>query len=370
MAKYRFILSGGGTGGHIFPALAIADELKQRYPDAQFLFVGAQDRMEMQRIPQAGYKIEGLWISGLQRKLSIDNLSFPFKVFSSLRKSRKILKEFKPDVAIGTGGYASGPLLYAASAAKIPCLIQEQNSYPGITNKILAKRVQSICVAYDRMKRFFPKEKLVFTGNPLRKNLLGELPNAKEARENLGFDPNAPTLLILGGSLGARTINQWVSSALKEWEKRGYNILWQCGKLYEEQYQNKHQAELGKQTRITAFIKEMNWAFAAADLVISRAGANTLSELAAVGKASILIPSPNVAEDHQTKNARALTEKGAAILIEESRGAEALNETVISLMQDEVKRQQLSKGISKLAKPQATEEIVNEIEKLLHGKRP
>lgn len=363
MPPIRVMLSGGGTGGHIFPAVAIADEIKARYPDAQFLFVGAKDKMEMEKVPKAGYAIEGLWISGIQRKLTLDNLSFPFKLLSSIFKSRKLLKRFKPDVVIGTGGFASGPLLWAAAQKGIPSLIQEQNSFPGITNKLLASKAQRICVAYDSMERFFPSEKLILSGNPLRKGLDRSLPSSPEAKSKFGLNPNWPSLLILGGSLGARRINEMISEQMESLQKWELNIIWQCGKLYSEALKKKH-SDLPNHIHLEAFISDMPEAYAASDIVISRAGANTLSELAVVGKAAILIPSPNVAEDHQTKNAEALSSKGAAILFKEQRSSKELSDCVENLLSHPAEAENLQNNIKALALPQAAKTIVDEIEKI------
>lgn len=365
MSNLRFIISGGGTGGHIFPAIAIADELKKRYPKAEFLFVGAEGRMEMEKVPQAGYRIEGLWISGIQRKLTLDNLSFPFKVISSLLKSRRILKKFPADFAIGTGGYASGPLLYAAAQKGIPCLIQEQNSYAGITNKILASKASSICVAYENMERFFPADKITLSGNPLRANLTSSLPSKKTALQKLGLDPERKTLLILGGSLGARRINQLIAEIITGLADQKLNIIWQCGKLYYQALSEQF-SKLPAEHQLHAFLNNMNEAFAAADLVISRAGANTLSELAALGKASILIPSPNVAEDHQTKNATYLQERGAALLFKEKGSAQELLKTLIDLLNSDAEIEKLEQNILKLALPHASATIVDEIDKIMN----
>lgn len=362
MPKYKFMLSGGGTGGHIFPAIAIADALKKRFPDAEFLFVGAKDRMEMQRVPKAGYKIEGLWISGIQRKLSASNLAFPFKLFSSLAKSRKLIRRFKPNVVIGTGGFASGPLLFAASRKGIPCVIQEQNSYPGITNKILAPRVQKICVAYDHMERFFPKEKLLKTGNPIRQNLSESTLSRDEATRQSGLSPDRKTLLILGGSLGARKINALISEHFNDILDLGINLYWQCGKLYEKALLAEFKDKQSDQFKIGAFIQDMSVAYRAADFVISRAGAGTLSELAAVQKACLLIPSPNVAEDHQTKNALALVEAGAALLHRESETG--FMDKLKTLLQDAA-AERLQQNIAKLALPNAAESIADEVQSLI-----
>ena len=351
----RFIISGGGTGGYIFPAIAIADEIKRRLPDAEILFVGAKDRMEMQKVPQAGYPIEGLWISGLQRKLSWQNLLFPLKFISSLLKSRSIIKRFKPDAVIGTGGFASGAVVKVAGQMGIPTFIQEQNSYAGITNKMLAKNAHKICVAYDAMEQFFPKEKIVKTGNPIRDGLLNIGEYRSEGLSYFHLDSQQKTLLILGGSLGARRINQLIEQQLPLFEQLGVQVLWQCGKLYYEEYK-KYNSE---QVRVLAFIDRMELAYAAADVIISRAGASSVSELCVVGKPVIFIPSPNVAEDHQTKNARAIADKQAAILLRESELNEQFANTFSKLIADEAQQEALSAHIKALAQPNATKDIVN-----------
>ena len=351
----RFIISGGGTGGHIFPAIAIADELKRRLPDAEILFVGAKDRMEMQKVPQAGYPIEGLWISGLQRKLSWQNLLFPLKFISSLLKSRSIIKRFKPDAVIGTGGFASGAVVKVAGQMGIPTFIQEQNSYAGITNKMLAKNAHKICVAYDAMEQFFPKEKIVKTGNPIRDGLLNIGEYRSEGLSYFHLDSQQKTLLVLGGSLGARRINQLIEQQLPLFEQLGVQVLWQCGKLYYEEYKKYN----SKQVRVLAFIDRMELAYAAADVIISRAGASSVSELCVVGKPVIFIPSPNVAEDHQTKNARAIADKQAAILLRESELNEQFANTFSKLIADEAQQEALSAHIKALAQPNATKDIVN-----------
>lgn len=351
----RFIISGGGTGGHIFPAIAIADELKRRLPDAKILFVGAKDRMEMQKVPQAGYPIEGLWISGLQRKLSWQNLLFPLKFISSLLKSRSIIKRFKPDAVIGTGGFASGAVVKVAGQMGIPTFIQEQNSYAGITNKMLAKNAHKICVAYDAMEQFFPKKKIVKTGNPIRDGLLNIAQYRSEGLSYFHLDSQQKTLLVLGGSLGARRINQLIEQQLPLFEQLGVQVLWQCGKLYYEEYK-KYNSE---QVRVLAFIDRMELAYAAANVIISRAGASSVSELCVVGKPVIFIPSPNVAEDHQTKNARAIADKQAAILLRESELNEQFANTFGKLIADETQQEALSAHIKALAQPNATKDIVN-----------
>lgn len=364
MKKLKFILSGGGTGGHIYPAVAIANELKQRFPDADFLFVGAQDKMEMQKVPQAGYQIEGLWISGLQRKLTLQNAMFPFKVLNSLWKSYKIIKRFNPDVVIGTGGFASGPLLQVANAKGIPTVIQEQNSYPGITNKILSKKANKICVAYEGLERFFPKDKIVFTGNPVRQDLLEATSKRNEAVTTLALDASKKTLLILGGSLGARRINQLIAKELDFILSLGVQVYWQCGKLYFDEYKHFNDKQ---NVVVTAFIDRMDLVYAAADFVISRAGASSVSELCLVGKPTLFIPSPNVAEDHQTKNAKAIVDKNGALLLKESELDEKFEPLFKSLLSDEIRQQELGKNMLALGKPNATKEIVDEIVKLIQA---
>ena len=361
-STYKFILSGGGTGGHIYPAIAIANELKLRFPGSKFLFVGAKDRMEMEKVPQAGFKIEGLWISGIQRKLTLKNLMFPFKLMSSLFKSRRIINTYKPNVVIGTGGFASGPLLQVANSKGIPTLIQEQNSYPGITNKLLSKKANSICVAYEGLERFFPKEKIVLTGNPIRKDLI-EIENKKIAGlSEFNLDKNKLTLLVLGGSLGARRVNQLIESKLEFFKTHDIQLIWQCGKLYQEEY-SKYNAN--DNVQVHTFLNTMDLAYAASDIIISRAGASSVSELCVVGKPVIFIPSPNVAEDHQTKNAQAITDKNAAILVKESQLDSDFNTAFEKLLKSEESRNILGKNIKELALINATKDIADEVEKLL-----
>ncbi|MBP2833695.1 undecaprenyldiphospho-muramoylpentapeptide beta-N-acetylglucosaminyltransferase [Aquimarina sp. U1-2] len=360
--KLRIILSGGGTGGHIYPAIAIANELRNRYPDASFLFVGAKDRMEMQKVPQAGYKIIGLWISGIQRKLTISNLMFPVKLISSLWKSRRIIKNFTPDIVIGTGGFASGPLLKIAGSRNIPTVLQEQNSYPGITNKWLAQKATIICVAYDCMDRFFPKDKIVKTGNPVRQDIL-EIKSKQEASLlKYNLDPGKKTLLILGGSLGARRINQLIVQKLDFFTELGIQVLWQCGKLYYKEYK-KYNTRTNVQ--VHPFLDTMDLAYAAADIIISRAGAGSVSELCIVGKPVLFIPSPNVAEDHQTKNAKAILDQDGAVLLKESELHTVFDDVFLEVFQSEKKQRELSKNIKNLALPNATLTIVDEIERLI-----
>lgn len=359
---YKIILSGGGTGGHIYPAIAIANELKSRFPEAKFLFVGASDRMEMEKVPQAGYDIEGLWISGIQRKLTLKNLTFPIKLVVSLIRARKIVNSFKPDVVIGTGGFASGPLLQVAASKGVPSLIQEQNSFPGITNKLLGKKVDKICVAYDGLERFFPKEKLIKTGNPIRQDLLQIDDKSTEGKKAFNQKQGKYTLLVLGGSLGARRINELIEKELEFFQTQNVQIIWQCGKLYYETYKKYNSSE---NVQVHAFLNTMDLAYAAADLIISRAGASSVSELCVVGKPVIFIPSPNVAEDHQTKNAMAVVDKEAALLMKESDLEVDFENRFSQLVSSPEKQQQLGKNIKKLALINATKDIVDEVEKLL-----
>ena len=361
MKHYKFILSGGGTGGHIYPAIAIANELKSRFPDAEFLFVGAQDKMEMQKVPQAGYPIKGLWIAGLQRKLTLQNALFPFKLLDSLWKSRKIIKAFKPDVVIGTGGFASGPLLQMANMMHIPTVIQEQNSFPGITNKLLSKKADAICVAYENLERFFPKEKMMLTGNPVRQDLIAIDSKRAEAITHFGLDPDKKTLLVLGGSLGARRINQLIEKELAKITAQDVQIIWQCGKLYFEDYKKYNETNV----QVFAFIERMDLVYAAADIIVSRAGASSVSELSIVGKPVIFIPSPNVAEDHQTKNAKAIVDKKGALLLKESELDAEFSLVFEALLKDKGKQMQLSENIKLLAMPDATKVIADVIVKLI-----
>lgn len=361
MGNYRFILSGGGTGGHIYPAIAIANELKRRHPDAEFLFVGAKDRMEMEKVPQAGYRIEGLWITGLQRKLTLKNLMFPLKLISSLIKAKSIVSKFKPHAVIGTGGFASGPLLKMATVKGIPCLLQEQNSFAGITNKLLKDKVAKICVAYDGMDQFFPKEKIVKTGNPVRSDLVELSATRKEALEFFGLQCDKKTLLVLGGSLGAKRINELVASHLEYFNDLGLQVLWQCGKGYYETYR----ANASEVIKIHAFLNAMDKAYVAADFIISRSGAGAVSELCLVGKPTFFIPSPVVAEDHQTKNAMSLVDHNAAVMIREKDLDEQFKTVFESVYDSPEKQAELSKNSKALALPNATVDICNEIEKLL-----
>ncbi len=361
MKPYRIIISGGGTGGHIYPAISIANECKRRWADCEILFVGASDRMEMEKVPAAGYDIKGLWISGIQRSLSLKNLIFPFKVIKSLYDASKIINSFKPDIAIGTGGFASGPLLFMANKKGIPTLIQEQNSYPGITNKILSKKVNKICVASTGLERFFPKQKIVLTGNPVRQDLLNVDSLRAHALSHYQLDTNKKTLLVLGGRLGARRVHQLIESNLKLFKEENIQVIWQCGKFYYQEYKEKSQAGI----QVHAFLNRMDLAYAAADFIISRAGAGSISELCIVGKPVIFIPSPHVAEDHQTKNAQAITAQNAAFLIKEADLDQDFKTSWTGLLSNIELQKRLSENIKKQALPDATKTIVNELEQLL-----
>jgi UDP-N-acetylglucosamine--N-acetylmuramyl-(pentapeptide) pyrophosphoryl-undecaprenol N-acetylglucosamine transferase len=362
--QLRIIFSGGGTGGHIFPAVAIADRVKELVPTAQISFVGAQDKMEMERVPKAGYPIEGLWISGLQRKLSFQNLLFPVKLLASLWKAGRIVRRIKPQVVVGTGGFASGPLLRQAAAQGIPTLIQEQNAYAGLTNKWLAKVVSRICVAYPGMEQFFPANKLMEVGNPVREDLLTTQDDRAGACTHYGFSDQQPVILVTGGSLGARTLNQALAAAS---EQLGANpevqVLWQCGKYYDEEYSKCATAQLPN-VKLLPFLDRMDLAYAAADIVISRAGALTIAEICLLGKAAILVPSPNVAEDHQTKNALSLTDRKAAILVKDQDAKASLIATAINLLQDEKGRKALAQNARQLAYPNAADKIAREVLRL------
>ena len=357
----NILISGGGTGGHIYPAISIANELKKKHKNAKFLFVGAKDRMEMEKVPQAGYAIKGLWISGIQRKLTLKNLLFPFKLISSLFKAYRIIKKFKPTIVVGTGGFASGPTLYMANLLGIKTLIQEQNSYPGITNKLLSKKADKICVAYEGLERFFPKDKIVKTGNPVRQDILNIKDKREEAITFFNLNKDKKTLLILGGSLGARAINNLIEKNSKWLVSKNIQVIWQTGKLYYNEFKKYDDLE-GVKTY--DFLSNMDLTFAAADYIISRAGASSISEICIVGKPVLFIPSPNVAEDHQTKNALAIVHKNAGLLLKENELARF--QTVFNeLITDEKLQKSISENIGKLALPNATKNIVSEIEKLI-----
>lgn len=363
MKLERVIISGGGTGGHIFPAIAIADEIRRRNPDAKILFVGAEGKMEMEKVPAAGYEIKGLKIVGLQRKFALSNFTLPFKILKSVLKARRIVKDFNPQVVVGVGGYASGPTLKAATMLKIPSLVQEQNSFAGKTNKLLGAKAQTICVAYDGMERFFPKEKIVYTGNPTRKEMVTIEGKSAEGYAFYKLDPNKKTILIIGGSLGARTLNESLVAGLSKIPHE-VQVLWQCGKLYYETLERELKNRLPENVLMTQFIERMDLAYAIADVVISRAGAISVSELCLVKKPTILVPSPNVAEDHQTKNAMALVSQNAAILVKDDEAKRDLVRVALTLITNESHQKIMREKIGTLGKPNATEEIVDELEKL------
>ncbi len=361
----RIIISGGGTGGHIFPAVSIANAIKEQHPEAEILFVGAEGRMEMQRVPAAGYQIIGLPVAGFDRKHLLKNISVLIKLMKSQIKARRIIKEFKPDAAVGVGGYASGPTLKVAGSMGIPTLIQEQNSYAGVTNKLLAKKACKICVAYEGMERFFDKEKIILTGNPVRQNLLNQQMSREDAIRSFNLDPTKKTVLIVGGSLGARTINNCVLNGLDQIRQSGVQFIWQTGKFYINEAKEKvGQAENYPMLHTTDFITDMAAAYNAADLVISRAGAGSISEFCLLGKPVILVPSPNVAEDHQTKNALALVAKDAALYIKDAEASEKLLKTAIETVQQPETLKKLSTNIAKLAFKDSANTIAEEVWKL------
>lgn len=364
--QINVLVSGGGTGGHIFPALSIANEVRRRYPDARILFVGAEGRMEMEKVPAAGYNIIGLPVSGFDRKHLLRNFKVMARLLKSMRLAKNILKDFKPDIAIGVGGYASGPMLKEAQKQGIPTLLQEQNSYAGVTNKLLAAKADCICVAYEGMERFFPQDKIVLTGNPVRRNLLECGASPEQARQAMGMDPNKKTILIIGGSLGARTINNAIIDGLaKIGEAYDVQVIWQTGKIYDQQCREALDASGVKNVAQMAFISNMDMAYRAADLVVSRAGASSISELQLLGKAAILVPSPNVAEDHQTKNAMALSTRDAAILVPDAEASAQLVDTMLATVADGEKIATLSGNVLQMALRDAAEHIVDEVEKII-----
>ena len=364
--QINVLVSGGGTGGHIFPALSIANEVRRRYPDARILFVGAEGRMEMEKVPAAGYNIIGLPVSGFDRKHLLRNFKVMARLLKSMRLAKNILKDFKPAIAIGVGGYASGPMLKEAQKQGIPTLLQEQNSYAGVTNKLLAAKADCICVAYEGMERFFPQDKIVLTGNPVRRNLLECGASPEQARQAMGMDPNKKTILIIGGSLGARTINNAIIDGLaKIGEAYDVQVIWQTGKIYDQQCREALDASGVKNVAQMAFISNMDMAYRAADLVVSRAGASSISELQLLGKAAILVPSPNVAEDHQTKNALALSTRDAAILVPDADASAQLVDTMLATVADGEKIATLSGNVLQMALHDAAEHIVDEVEKII-----
>ena len=362
--ELRVIISGGGTGGHIFPAVSIANAIKVIRPDAKILFVGALGRMEMQRVPAAGYEIKGLPICGFDRKNLLKNFKVLYKIWKSQRMAKQIIKDFKPQVAVGVGGYASGPTLNKAAAMGIPCLIQEQNSYAGVTNKLLAKKAAKICVAYEGMERFFPAEKIILTGNPVRQALLDTTITREDAIKELGFNPSKKVILLIGGSLGARTINESVLQHLDIVKASDVQFVWQTGKFYSEEIAKRLQGEDIPNLKVTDFITDMGTAYKAADLVISRAGASSISEFCLIGKPVILVPSPNVAEDHQTKNALALANRDAAIYVKDAEAPATLLELAVKTVNDEEKLKSLSENVLKLALPDSADIIAKEVIKL------
>ncbi len=362
--ELRIIISGGGTGGHIFPAVSIANAIKAKHPDAKILFVGALGRMEMQRVPAAGYEIKGLPIQGFDRKNLLKNVKVLFKIWKSQRMARQIIKDFRPMAAVGVGGYASGPTLNKAAAMGIPCLIQEQNSYAGVTNKLLAKKADKICVAYEGMERFFPAEKIIMTGNPVRQALLENKMTKAEAIQSFGLDPQKKAILIVGGSLGAGTVNKSVMQHLDDIEKSGVQVIWQTGKYYHADIIKELEGRVLTNVKIMDFISDMGAAYKAADLVISRAGASSISEFCLLGTPVILVPSPNVAEDHQTKNAMALVNKQAALYVKDAEAPEKVISLALETVQNEQALRSLSENILKLALPNSADIIADEVIKL------
>jgi UDP-N-acetylglucosamine--N-acetylmuramyl-(pentapeptide) pyrophosphoryl-undecaprenol N-acetylglucosamine transferase len=367
MAK-KIIISGGGTGGHIFPAIAIADALKKLHPETEILFVGANGRMEMEKVPAAGYKIEGLDIAGFQRGSILKNLTLPFKVLSSVNKAKTIIKSFKPDAVVGVGGYASGPLLYAASTKNITILIQEQNSYAGITNKWLSKKAKRICVAFDGMEQFFPADRIIKTGNPIRRASVAISGKKEEALTFFKLSASKKTILVTGGSLGAGTLNKCMLAGLDQLIASDVQLIWQTGKYYYKGTVEKLGKNVHPNICVLEFLNRMDLAYAAADVIISRAGAGTIAELCMVKKAVILVPSPNVAEDHQTKNAQALVQQNAAVLVKDAEAENTLIKTVLDLLKDENQQQILSTQIGKLAMPDADLNIAKEVLKITENK--
>lgn len=362
---YRILIGGGGTGGHVFPAIAIADALKQLDPNMEFLFVGARGKLEMEKVPEAGYPIEGLPVAGFQRRLSWRNITFFYKLLVSMIRSRRIIKDFSPDLAVGVGGYASGPILKAAVRKGIPILIQEQNSYAGVTNRLLAKSARTICVAYEKMERYFPAERLKLTGNPVRKHLLKLQANPREGYENFRIEKGKKVCLLVGGSLGARTLNQSFMEGIERLNREDLVVLWQCGKYYQNEVEAKVKASGLDNIRVSPFISRMDLAYGVADLIVSRAGALTISELCIVGKPVILVPSPNVAEDHQTHNAASLVSRKAAWMIADNEAREKLVDRMLMLLENNKEQKQLSENIKQLGIADASERIAAEVLKIL-----
>lgn len=367
--KYRIIISGGGTGGHIFPAIAIANSIKENYPNTDILFVGADGRMEMQKVPEAGYPIKGLWISGMQRGSFWKNIMFPIKLMYSIGQAYSIVAKYKPHVAVGVGGYASGPLLFVATKKGIPTLIQEQNSFPGITNKLLAEKVDKICVAYEGMKKYFPSNKIILTGNPVRNNIQHINVSREEALSFFGLSIDKQVLLVVGGSLGAKAINSSIRGNIELLSENKIQVIWQTGSEYYTKVKDKVDDYAKKGIKVLEFIKQMDYAYAAADIIVSRAGALALSEITLVGKPAIVVPSPYVAEDHQTKNAHKLVDQNAALLVREKEVQNTLGHVIVNLMHDENKRQQIKENLKKLAIYDSAKIIADEVMSLISNKQ-
>jgi UDP-N-acetylglucosamine--N-acetylmuramyl-(pentapeptide) pyrophosphoryl-undecaprenol N-acetylglucosamine transferase len=364
--SYRILIGGGGTGGHVFPAIAIADALKEKDPGMEFLFVGALGKLEMEKVPEAGYSIEGLPVAGFQRRLTLKNITFFYKLFVSMIRSRRIIRNFSPDLAIGVGGYASGPILKAAARKRIPIMIQEQNSYAGVTNRLLARSARRICVAYENMERYFPADRIVLTGNPVRQYLLSINSKPEKGYSEFDIEKGKKVCLVVGGSLGARTLNSSFMEGLARLDREDLVVLWQCGKFYHKEVEEKVRASDLKNIRVMPFISRMDLAYGVADLIVSRAGALTISELCIVGKPAILVPSPNVAEDHQTHNAKSLVRRGAALMIPDVEAREQLVDRMLALMEDREEQKLLSKHIKQLGIVDASQRIAAEAELILN----
>lgn len=362
---YRILIGGGGTGGHVFPAIAIADALKEMDPGMEFLFVGALGKLEMEKVPEAGYSIEGLPVAGFQRRLTLKNISFFYKLFVSMIRSRRIVGQFTPDLAVGVGGYASGPILKAAARKGVPILIQEQNSYAGVTNRLLARSARTICVAYEKMEHYFPADRIVITGNPVRQQLFNLQPDPTQGYREFGIEKEKNVCLVVGGSLGARTLNRSFMEGLEKLDRDDLVVLWQCGKFYHREVEEKVRASGRKNIRVMPFISRMELAYGVADVIVSRAGAITISELCIVGKPVILVPSPNVAEDHQTHNAASLVSKNAALMVPDAEAGEQLVDRMLKLMEDRTEKEKLSKNIKQLGIVDASQRIAAEVQKIL-----
>jgi UDP-N-acetylglucosamine--N-acetylmuramyl-(pentapeptide) pyrophosphoryl-undecaprenol N-acetylglucosamine transferase len=365
---YRILIGGGGTGGHVFPAIAIADALKEKNPTTEFLFVGALGKLEMEKVPEAGYSIEGLPVAGFQRRVTLKNLTFFYKLMVSMVRSRRIVRRFGPDVAVGVGGYASGPILKAAARKGVPILIQEQNSYAGVTNRLLARSARAICVAYEKMDRYFPADKLVITGNPVRQQVVHLKGDPKRSLKEFALDEGKKICLVVGGSLGARTLNRSFTEGIEKLDREDLQVLWQCGRYYQDEVEQKVRESGCKNIRVLPFISRMDLAYEAADVIVSRAGALSISELCLVGKPVILVPSPNVAEDHQTHNAEALVEKKAALMVSDSLAGEKLVDLMLGLLENDKLREELSTNIRQLGLPDASQRIAAEVLKILKEK--